>query len=131
MHSRVRSVWTLIAILLATASLGAHHYSAALFELSKTVKLTGTLKSVDWRNPHIEFMVDVTGPEGTEAWKIETNAPNWFRSRNIPRANFENAINHSIKVEAAPSKDGSLNGLLQKITFPDGSSVAMADARTQ
>ena len=130
MHSTIIS--TSVALVLATASLGGHHYSAAIFESSQKLTLTGTLTTVDWRNPHIEFSVQVKVERGAvEVWRIEAMGPGWFRTRNISRIIFDNAIGQTITVEALRAKDGSRSGLLQKITLPDGNSVAMpAEART-
>jgi len=126
MKQKIWSAVAVFAVLLGTGSLRAHHYSAGIFDLSKPVTLNGTLSNVDWRNPHIEVSVEVKGDGGAVAtWKIESMAPSFFRTRNISRSDFDNAIGHAVVIEAVRAKDGSPYGLLQKITFPDGKSVAV------
>ena len=129
MRRRIRSISTVIAFLVATSSLAAHHYAAAIFDLDKKVTLTGTLTAIDWRNPHIEMNIDVKGADAG-AWKVEGMAPNWFRTRNLTKANFDSAMGKTITVEGVRAKDGSQYALLQKLSLPDGSSVTTTDART-
>ena len=111
--------------LLGPVSLRAHH-SAVLFDLSKTVTLSGTMTRLDWRNPHIGVFVDVKADAGTvEPWEFETGAPSWFRQRNMPRTEFEKAIGQPVAALAVRAKDGSRYGYLYKITFADGTSVEL------
>ena len=132
MRSRTRLIAVSIALLTTTPALLAHHYSAAVFDLSRKVILTGTLTSVDWRNPHIEFAVQsADDKELAGVWKIESNGPNWFRTRNISRGTFENAIGRAVTIQAVRAKDGSRWGLLQRITFADGTTLAVGDNATQ
>jgi len=131
MISRTGSIAVSIALLTATPALMAHHYSAAVFDVSQKIVLTGTLTSLDWRNPHIEFSVESASDKEPGAWKIESNGPTWFRSRNIGRATFENAIGHAVTIQAVCAKDGSRWGLLQRITFADGTTLAVSDNANQ
>ena len=45
------------ALLVATAAL-AHHNMSAIYDFNDKVTMTGTLSKVDWRNPHIELIVE-------------------------------------------------------------------------
>jgi hypothetical protein len=129
MRSITGSIAISFALLAATPAL-AHHYSAAVFDMSQKVVLTGTLTTLDWRNPHIEFSVESTSEKDPGAWKIETNGPAWFRSRNVDRTTFQNAIGHAVTIQAVRAKDGSRWGLLQRITFADGTTLAVGDNST-
>src|SRR5215468_1703689 len=83
MRQRVGAIF---AVLLSGPPLSAHH-SAALFDVSKTLTLNGTITRVDWRNPHVVMVVDVKNETGTSStWEFETGAPSWFRARMIERA---------------------------------------------
>jgi hypothetical protein len=55
----------LFAGLLGGARLLAHHSFAAEFDDKQPIKLTGTLKKVEWTNPHIWYYVEVKNPDGT------------------------------------------------------------------
>jgi hypothetical protein len=70
----------LCAVTLASAAAGflagtapalAHH-SFALFDVSKTVSLEGTVKKFDWTNPHSWVTLEVLEPDRTVSeWLIE------------------------------------------------------------
>ena len=116
-----------LACLLAAASASAHH-SATQYDRDKRVVLTGSLTKVDWRNPHIEFSLEVKDGNGhATLWLVETVPPNRFAYRNIRKAIFESAIGQILMMEILPTRDGSPYGLLRKITFSDGSVVRCGD----
>ena len=95
--------------------------------MSKQFVLTGTLTKVDWLNPHISLFIDAKGADGsTESWKFESNPPSWFKHVGLSRADIAKGIDQSVKVEGVRARDGSHYGYMRKITFPDGSSIEMA-----
>jgi len=109
-----------LGVILAAGAAWAHH-SDNRIDPNKRVTLTGTLTKLDWRNPHVEFSLEVKGDQGqAESWLIESGAPNGFATRKIGKADFEKAIGQTVTVEASPARDGSRFGSFQKITFPDG-----------
>jgi hypothetical protein len=55
----------------------AHHSISAEFDLSKPVKFSGTIKKVDWTNPHIYTHVEVKEADGkTTVYRVEGGPPN-------------------------------------------------------
>lgn len=124
MNHRIGSASTALAVLLAAASLWAHHNYSVVFDPSRKVTLTGTLTGVDWRNPHIELSLVAKGDSGqADTWAIEGGPPSFFRAKKVNKSEFENAIGQTVTVEALRARDGSRLGSLQKITFRDGTSV--------
>jgi hypothetical protein len=100
--------------LLATA-VSAHH-SFAMFDQSKEVTLEGTLKELQWTNPHIWVQVMAKDPAtGKDVeWSIEGGSPNnlarkgW--SRNVMKAGDK------ITIVIHPLKNGEHGGSLMKVT---------------
>jgi hypothetical protein len=91
----------------ASAPLAAHH-SASMFDDEKVVELNGTIKEVQWTNPHvwIQVIVDTNGQKTD--WSIEGGSPNTL-SRNGWRATTFKAGDPVI-VRVNPMKDGSPGG---------------------
>jgi hypothetical protein len=124
MNLRTTLLGALAAMLLA-ASASAHHNMSALFDFNDRVTLSGTLSKIDWRNPHIYVVVDVTsGSEQGQSWSIEGPPPNFFRTRDINKVDFENAIGKPVTVEASRARDHSRSGLIRMLTLPDGKVVS-------
>ncbi len=102
-----------------------HHNMTALFDLNDRVTLTGTLTKVDWRNPHIYLSMTVKKGDGQmENWEIEGPPPSFFRTRDIAKSDFENALGKMATAEASRARDHSLSGLIRTITLPGGKVVS-------
>ena len=74
-----RAIALLVAggLLLASMTIVAHHSVSAEFDTTKRVTFTGTVKKVDWMNPHIYTHVEVKGTDGKViVYKVEGGAPN-------------------------------------------------------
>jgi Family of unknown function (DUF6152) len=118
------SVLVVLGITLLTATASAHHNMSGIFDFNDRVTLSGTLTTLDWRNPHIEIGVDAKRENGqVEAWKAEGPNPIFFRSRDTTKADFEKAIGKPVKLEVSRARDGSRSGLLRTITLQDGKVV--------
>jgi hypothetical protein len=74
---RTLSALFVVAALAAAIPVAAHHSISAEFDLSKPVKFTGTIKKVDWTNPHIYTHVEVKEADGkTMIYRVEGGPPN-------------------------------------------------------
>ncbi len=98
------------------ASTSSAHHSFAMFDQTKETTLTGTLKELQWTNPHIWVQVMAKDPAtGQEVeWSIEGGSPNnlarkgW--SRNVMKAG------DSVVIVIHPLKNGDHGGSLVKVT---------------
>ncbi len=71
-----------LGLLLVSATMVAHHSVSAEFDTTKKITFTGTVKKLDWGNPHIYIHVETKGSDGkTVVYKVEGGPPNsLFRS---------------------------------------------------
>jgi hypothetical protein len=113
-----------LAAMLMAGSAWAHHNMSALFDFNDRVNVSGTLSKVDWRNPHIELIVDTKSGEQVQTWSLEGPPPSFFRARDINKSDFEGALGKSVTAEASRARDGSRSGLLRVMTLPDGKIVS-------
>ena len=66
-----------VGLLLASITVVAHHSVSAEFDTTKRVTFTGTVKKIDWMNPHIYTHVEVKGADGKViVYKVEGGPPN-------------------------------------------------------
>ena len=113
-----------LTVLLLAGSAWAHHNMSAIFDFNNRVTSTGTLAKVDWRNPHIELIVDAKEGQQVQTWRLEGPAPGFFRDRDISKADFEGALGKAVTFEASRARDGSAWGLLRTMTLPSGKLVS-------
>lgn len=100
----------------------AHHSALAEFDPSEPVKVTGTLQSVVWANPHVWFFVDVTEADGTvTTWGFSTSPPGSLMRRGITKDVMR--LGAVVNVEGARARDGSNHSSTRRLTFEDGTAV--------
>jgi len=112
-----------LAVLLGSSA-WAHHNMSAIFDFNDRVALSGTLSKIDWRNPHIELIVETKNGQETQSWSLEGPSPSFFRARDINKSDIESALGKQVKAEASRARDGSRWGLLRVMTLPDGKIVS-------
>ena len=117
-------VYSVVTILLLAGSVWAHHNMSAIFDFNNRVAMSGTLAKVDWRNPHIELVVDAKDGQRAQTWRLEGPSPGFFRDRDVSKADFEGAIGKAVTFEASRARDGSLSGLLRTMNLPSGKLVS-------
>ena len=78
-----------VALTVTASSVQAHH-SAAMFDMSKTVTLQGTVKEFQYTNPHSWLQVLVANPDGkTVEWGFETEGPSTLLRVGIKSKTFQ------------------------------------------
>jgi len=105
---------------LATGSASAHHRTA-MFDQTRTVILTGTVREFQWTNPHCWIQINAEPADGQPAreWSIELGSPNtisrggWKRTTLVPGQKVAMVVN--------PMRDGSPGAGLVSVTLEDGS----------
>jgi hypothetical protein len=106
-------------VLLAAVPVLAHHSFAAEFDISKPIKLRGTVTEWELTNPHSWIHLDVKGADGkTETWMIEGGSPNSLFRLGFTRESLPPGT--EIVLEGYQAKDGAKRGVGTKLTFTDG-----------
>lgn len=108
-RSGVRISWAAVLSVALITPCMAHH-SFANFDMGKRLTLHGTVKELQWTNPHCFVQLLVPGADGSVEWSLEMNSP-----LGIYRGGWRP---HSVKpgdkvtVVINPSQDGSPSGRL-------------------
>lgn len=112
-----RGAIALLSSILAMAAVG--HHSTAEFDYSKQQTIKGTVKEVQWTNPHsfIQLLVPVPGKDPVE-WSVEIGSP----SINIALGWKKNSVKPGdvVTMLISPARNGTPLGTLRKLTFEDG-----------
>jgi Family of unknown function (DUF6152) len=113
----------------AAMAVVAHHAFNSEFDAAKPIKLTGTVKKMEWINPHSWLTIDVKRPDGTvETWEIEAGAPNAMFRRGFNRNSLP--IGTEVVVNGFQAKDGRKRANGRDISFPDGKKLFMGSSGT-
>ena len=94
------------AIGLAPAILA--HHSAAMFDDTKVVELKGTVKELQWTNPHIWLQLIVEEQGRKTEWSIEGGSPNSLSRQGWRATTFKPGERVTVRVQ--PMKDGTAAG---------------------
>jgi hypothetical protein len=104
-------------VLLAAGTAAAHH-SAAMFDASKEITLTGTVKEFQWTSPHCWIQVLVPDPAHPEAppieWGIEMDNPVGLSRHGWKPGSLK--AGDQVVVVAHPLRDGKSGGQVVSVT---------------
>ena len=96
------------------------HHSPAAYDIGSTVTIEGTVVELDWRNPHVYFTLEVTGPDGESLRQVvEADGISSLNASGITREAF--TLGSQVVVTAHPSRSGPGQRVLgMDVTTSDG-----------
>jgi len=107
----------------------AHHAFAAEFDSKKPVSFKGTVKKVEWVNPHVWIHIDVKKADGSlEAWAIEGGTPNVLFRRGFNKQSL--TAGTEIAIDGYQAKDGTRRANGRDLTFADGRRLFLGSSGT-
>lgn len=120
------------AAMLAAAGSAAAHHSGAMFDQTKTMTVEGTVKAVQWAQPHVWISV-IGSPDGKgepAQWDVEAIAPTRLVQIGLRKEMMEPGAKVTLQIH--PIKDGRRAGSFVSATL-DGKtySFTAAQARSQ
>jgi hypothetical protein len=119
---RALLTWTMAA---AASSPATAHHSYAMFDQTQQLSVSGTVATLEWRNPHVYIWLYVPSPatEGSyELYGFENASPNVLSRAGWSTSTLERG--ETLTVTYFPLKDGRRGGHFIRGTRPNGSSVA-------
>ena len=116
--------------IVATSAAIAHHSVAAGFDMGTEVAITGTVRSMEFINPHARLFLDVEDENGqTTTWTA------WFTSaNNLMRRGWratDLAVGTTVTVTGFPARDGSHQTYGGDTLLPDGRTLFGGNAPGQ
>jgi hypothetical protein len=132
MPSRITSTFgrTMLAALLTVGAgiAASAHHSFAAFDVTAEKTITGTVKKVDWTNPHIWIWVDVADGAAEQTYAFEGMSPNFLCRRGWTRTTLQ--VGEKITVTFRPMKDGKPGGMFMTGKLTNGTMLSMMGANT-
>jgi len=120
-----RNVLFALMLTALAAPVFGHHSEAAEYDSTKPVKVTGTIRKVEWQNPHVWFYVDVKDEDGKiTTWGFSAAPPGALMRRGITKDAL--TLGAVVNVQGSRARDGSNNASGRSVTFADGRNVFTA-----
>ncbi len=118
----------LIAAGLAVSLIGAAaaHHSGAAYDMDHPKTMEGTVKTVNWTNPHITFVVESDAKDGEPAHTLvfEVSSPGVLTRSGWTKRSLQPG-DHAV-FRYAPLRDGNPGGFLMKVTLPNGQELSFS-----
>lgn len=129
MRSVVRIGSVLPWIVLACVSRAAlAHHSTAEFDYTKQVTIKGTVKEVQWTNPHSYIQLIVDGESGELIqWSVEIGSPTLNVNMGWRKDSVQ--VGDVVTMNLSPARNGTPYGTLRVLTFADGRTLEGVAAR--
>ena len=124
---RIRAVLPWILATCVTAVVAAHH-STSEFDYTQQVTIKGTVKEVQWTNPHsyIQLMVDGDGGKRIQ-WSVEIGSPSLNVNMGWRKSSVK--VGDVVTMNIAPARSGKPYGTLRVLTFANGQKLEGVAAR--
>lgn len=110
-----------LALALPAGRAQAHH-SFAMFDQTRKVTVTGTVRQFQWTNPHayIQLLVRDASGEETE-WSMEMGAPMYLYARGWRPSTLKAGMTVSVTIN--PLRNGQPGGVVIDVSTADGKPI--------
>ena len=125
------------ALSLATIAVGVFvvpasaHHSFAMFDATKEVTMSGTVKEFEWTNPHSWLRVTVNDQKTGKSvlWALELSSPARLTTMGMHADTVK--AGDVVSVTFHPMKDGTRGGQFMSAKLPNGKNIIRAEAKDE
>jgi len=110
-----------VSLVLGFGDIAAAHHSNAAYDLDHPQTVEGTVKAVNWTNPHITFVIEADIKEGG-TWVFEVSSPGVLTRSGWTKRSLQPG-DHAV-FRYAPLRDGNPGGFLLRVTLPNGQELS-------
>ena len=107
------------------------HHSFAMFDATKEVTMSGTVKEFEWTNPHSWLRVTVNDQKTGKAvlWALELSSPARLTTMGMHADSVK--AGDVVSVTFHPMKDGTRGGQFMAAKLPNGKNIIRAEAKDE
>jgi Family of unknown function (DUF6152) len=111
-------------LILGLTGVAAAHHSGAAYDMEHPKTMEGTVKTVNWTNPHITFVIESDAKDGQPAqtYVFEVSSPGVLTRSGWTKRSLQPG-DHAV-FHYAPLRDGNPGGFLMKVDLPDGKELS-------
>src|SRR3984957_11936171 len=113
-------------LILSFGGIAAAHHSGAAYDMEHMRTTEGTVKTVNWTNPHIPFVIETAakGSEPAQTLAFEVSSPGVLTRSGWTKRSLQPG-DHAV-FHYAPLRDGSPGGFLVRVTLPSGQELSFS-----
>jgi len=113
-------------LLVILAGVAAAHHSGAAYDMEHPRDTEGTVKTVNWTNPHITFVIETDAKDGQTAQTLtfEVSSPGVLTRSGWTKRSLQPG-DHAV-FHYAPLRDGNPGGFLVRVTLPSGQELSFS-----
>lgn len=116
-------------IALFIAEVDAHHSFSAEYDVDGYVTLEGTIVEVRFRNPHVQYFLEVESDNETVRWNLAGQNVAALRRRGVTANSI--SVGDNVTVSGYPGKKGANKLYLDALTTEDGINVPVFGSETK
>ena len=107
-------------LIFGLGSIATAHHSGAAYDMEHLRTAEGTVKTVNWTNPHITFVIECDAKEGEppQTLAFEVSSPGVLTRSGWTKRSLQPG-DHAV-FQYAPLRDGNPGGFLVKVDLPNG-----------
>jgi Family of unknown function (DUF6152) len=113
-------------LILGFVTIAAAHHSGAAYDMEHLKTTEGTVKTVNWTNPHITFVIECDAKDGAPAQTMafEVSSPGVLTRSGWTKRSLQPG-DHAV-FHYAPLRDGNPGGFLVKVNLPNGQELSFS-----
>ena len=98
------------------------HHSFAMFDMTKEVTVSGTVRQFQWTNPHAYIQLIAKDEQGRDVeWSMEMGAPMYLYARGWRPSSLRAGTRISVTLN--PLRNGRPGGVVRDVTGSDGKPI--------
>ena len=113
-----------VGLIVSFSGIAAAHHSGAAYDMQHLRTTEGTVKTVNWTNPHITFVIerDARDGEPPQTMVFEVSSPGVLTRSGWTKRSLQPG-DHAV-FHYAPLRDGNPGGFLLNVDLPNGQELS-------